>query len=773
MRAGGEVVTASLALPGARDVLAPVKAFIDRYRHMAAVRRGGRAAVVMPAMFAVADKVIGNPTMATFAAFGSFAMVLLVEFGGPMRDRIQAQLTLSLVGAALVCLGTLASRDVWLSVTAMAVVAFLVLFAGVVSSVLASATTSLLLAFILPVSLPGPVSSIPDRVEGWGLAAGGAMAAILLLWPSPSQDPLRSAASAACRALASRLRSDVACRRGLLSGPAEHDAAVAESTAAIDGLRRTFQATPYRPTGLSTAARTTVRLVDELSWMNVILAQTLDPAAAGIGETSIAVKLAAAEVLDQGSALLTAPQTSPDGLRSAAAELRVALVKMERGATLELPVARTTTGPATEMEDEQISEFLTSLDPSFRAQEVSFAVDLIASNIDRTVAAEHRSWWERLLGRQPEGLNGPWAAAQERAAAHLEPHSVWLHNSLRGAAGLAAAVLTTDEISLQHSFWVIFGALSVLRSNALNTGQNALRGVLGTVVGFAVGSGLLELIGTNTTVLWFLLPLAVLLAGVAPVLVSFAAGQAAFTLTIVILFNLVAPAGWKLGLIRVEDVAIGCAVSLVVGVLFWPRGASASLRKALAEAYADSARYLDRAVTFGALRCDVTRAQAVAPVEDALRAAAASRRLDDTFRTYLAERGAKPAPLAEMTSLVTGVAALRLAADAVVDLWEHDDHPDSGDRAAARVELLRTSGLVRDWYDDLAAGLAGTEELRDPLPPDNEADRHLIDAVRHDLRSEDGTASATAVRVIWTADHLDAARRLQEIVIGPARAAVV
>jgi hypothetical protein len=33
----------------------------------------GRAALVMPAMFAVGDVVIGNPTIATFAAFGSFA----------------------------------------------------------------------------------------------------------------------------------------------------------------------------------------------------------------------------------------------------------------------------------------------------------------------------------------------------------------------------------------------------------------------------------------------------------------------------------------------------------------------------------------------------------------------------------------------------------------------------------------------------------------------------------------------------------------------------
>ena len=71
-----------------------------------------------------------------------------------------------------------------------------------------------------------------------------------------------------------------------------------------------------------------------------------------------------------------------------------------------------------------------------------------------------------------------------------------------------------------------------------------------------------------------------------------------------ILFNILQPAGWRVGLVRIEDVALGCAVSLVVGLLFWPRGAAAALGKALAEAYTDSARYLAGAVEFGMGRCD-------------------------------------------------------------------------------------------------------------------------------------------------------------------------
>ena len=60
---------------------------------------------------------------------------------------------------------------------------------------------------------------------------------------------------------------------------------------------------------------------------------------------------------------------------------------------------------------------------------------------------------------------------------------------------------------------------------------------------------------------------------------------------------------------------------------------------------------------------------------------------------------------------------------------------------------------------------------REPVGDDVVADGRLVDAVRRDLGGEDGKASATAVRMIWTGDHLDAARRLQQSIVEPARAA--
>jgi hypothetical protein len=280
---------------------------------------------------------------------------------------------------------------------------------------------------------------------------------------------------------------------------------------------------------------------------------------------------------------------------------------------------------------------------------------------------------------------------------------------------------------------------------------------------------LVYLVGTDTAVLWALLPIAILFAGLAPSAISFAAGQAGFTLTLLILFNLIAPAGWKIGLVRIEDVALGGAVSLVVGLLFWPRGAGVGLSRALADAYRTTSNYLVKAVAYGVGRCDASHPSTAPPTQESLDASAAAQRLDDAFRGYLSERGAKAAPLAEITGLVTGVTGVGLAADGVVDLWSGDGA--EGDRAAARDQLLASAHDVTDWYERFAASLAGAEAVPAPLADDDAAGVRLVTAVERDLRDPEGAATATGVRVIWTGDHIDAVRRLQATLSAPAAAA--
>ncbi|MGW4489663.1 FUSC family protein [Amycolatopsis sp. NPDC004368] len=729
----------------------------SRDNNLSALRRTGRAAIVLPSLFAVGNLVLGDAVTGLFASVGSVALLLFVDFGGPIRDRVFAQGALVLAGGALISLGTLVSRTVWLAAATTVVVAFVVLFAAVVSSVLASATTSLLVSFILPASLPGSLATLPDRLLGWAMAGVVSMVAIAVLWPSPVRNPLRIATARACALLAQRLRTEVECVRcGFLPNlVAEVDDVVAESSAAVTALRHSFFGTPYRPTGLTTSTRTLVRLIDEVVWLDEILARM--PVAEGHGATTAAVsevKLAAAVLLDHGAGLLQAAASAPDHLLTELARLRAAREAMEVAVTSALPAPDT-------------AEFVTSLEPSFRAQEMSFAITAIAQNIELTVAARRRSWWEHLIGRRPDGTGSAWTSVQERTGAHVAWNSVTLHNSVRGGIALGLAVLVAGLTGVEHSFWVAFGTMAVLRSNALSTGQSAVRALLGTVAGIVVGSGLILVLGHDPRVFWVLLPIAVVFTGLAPAVISFAAGQAGFTVVLLLLFTLIQPAGLQLGLVRVEDVAIGCAVSLVVGFVFWPRGAAAELRRTVADALADSARYLREAVEYGVSRCDALVPATTEPGEESRRAAAAARRLDDTFRGFLTERGPKQVPLADVAAMITAVAVLRLTAEAVLDLWRRDAGGPGGDRTAARAEVLASGDEVAHWYEATAAALRGSGTVPPVKSRDPAADARLLTAVHRDLSGHDHQGTATAVKMIWTADHLDAARRLQPTLSGP------
>jgi hypothetical protein len=97
-------------MPQPRELAAIEHAREHRGAQDRCARRNRHAGV-----FAFAEQVIGNPQASLFAAFGSFAMLVLVEFGGPRRTRLVAYLALAAVGAAFIVLATLCSRDAWLA----------------------------------------------------------------------------------------------------------------------------------------------------------------------------------------------------------------------------------------------------------------------------------------------------------------------------------------------------------------------------------------------------------------------------------------------------------------------------------------------------------------------------------------------------------------------------------------------------------------------------------------------------------------------------------
>jgi uncharacterized membrane protein YccC len=678
-----------------------------------AALRAARATIVIPLLFALTFKVIRNEQMTLFAVFGGFATLVVTSFGGTRRDKAIAHLGLAAAGSLAIVIGTLASGSAWLAAVVTVPVAFVIYFAGSATPNASAGVTGCLFAFVLPIASTGGAGVLLSRLEGWWLASAVGTAAVLLVVARPPGDRLRAQAATLAAALAGQIGAILAAGNphdgnGAARPAADAAARQEELVRTRAGLMDSFVATPYRAVGLAAPDAALANLVHLLDWTTSLVGDAsgtdLDWPTAGAADRDLMD--AAAQTLHGVSAVLRGGQLSIDVSPLWQAQLASAR-----------HLDKVSADPA---------DAVREADRAFHAEAIGIAASaamadaLIAARLARPaeVTALRRDWLANLpevrdaADSRHSDITGQvtWPGPARPAVRETWParlagllstetslRSVWFRNSARGAIALAAAVAVARLIGVQHAFWVVLGTLSVLRTNATATGATAMRGLLGTVAGFAVGAALLVGIGVSPVALWVAFPVAVLVAAYTPGTAPFVAGQAAFTVTIVVLFNLLVPAGWRVGLLRVEDVAIGCAVSLVVGYLFWPRGASSVVGDNLAIAFRSSSGYLSDVVSW-ALGDRPHRPERAAD------AVAAGSRLDDAVRGYLTEQGSKRLTKADLWTLVTASVRLRLTAHSMASLpgrpTPHGD--DSGLHAA----LGRQTAGLSAWYDQLAALVA-------------------------------------------------------------------
>jgi uncharacterized membrane protein YccC len=662
-----------------------------------AAMRTVRATVVVPSLFAVTYKVVGDPQMALFATFGGFATLIIAGFGGTRRDKLAAHAGLAVAGSLALIIGTLVSGTTWLAAVVTVPVTFAIFFAGIGGPNAASGTTAAMFAYVLPVASAGGAATIPSRLEGWLLASAAGTIAVLLLSPRAPGSRLRAAAADLAGELAGRVR---AAAGGEMTKPEP-------MRAAKDRLLAAFTAAPYRPTGLAVADQALSSLVQLLEW-GASQANDAFDGHIDLGKGCPADRellRTAAGLFDDTRALLAGQAAEPDFAALETARAGSAAHLSELSGRAGEPDSRLAAAQAV------------------HAQAIAVVAQGAAAE---ALIASRRASFETTVETlvTTSGLTGV-AGAVALVRRHATFRSVWFLNSLRAAVALAAAVAVADLSGVQHGFWVVLGTLSVLRTSAASTGSTALRALAGTVVGFIVGGALLIGIGTNPNALWVVLPVAVAVAAYAPGTTPFLVGQAAFTVTIVVLFNLLAPVGWTVGLLRIEDVAIGCAVSLVVGLLFWPRGVSAVVGDDLADAFRRGAEYLTQAV-------DWALSELMVPPSAAVAATTAGVRLDDAMRGYLTEQGSKRARKEDLWTLLNAASRLRLTAYTLAGLRtaapaEEGDFggaclplagSDEYAGAPACVSLRLATAQLAGFYDAVADEVSrpGAGQLA-PLPP--------------------------------------------------------
>jgi len=704
--------------------------------------RAIRAMVVACGLFALTSKVIGNAQMATFAAFGSFATLVLASFAGTWRDKLLAHLALALAGSVLLTIGTLVSSSTVVAAIVTVPVTFAVFFAGVTGPNAASGVTGALLAYVLPAASAGTVGIIPDRLIGWWMASVAGTAAVLLFSPrSAGGNQLGSSAST----LASKLADEL---DGALRGEAPEDGLGAALAAKRDLLAQ-FTATPYRPTGLAASEQALANSIELLEWCSALIGDAIRERHDLSDAAPWDLKLVASSssVLRDTASLLAGGSARPDidELERCRAAVLARIDEPgagEPGPHPSGPRPPEPGAPARLREAAQIS---------FHANAIAVAVlgaayeTLIACRLadPEWLDARRRRWYagSSAAARTVQRVSSVATAAHT----HASLRSVWFVNSIRGAVALAVAVAVADLSSVQHGFWVVLGTLSVLRTNAAGTGAIAVRALAGTAIGFVIGGVLVVAIGSDQTALWVAFPIAVLVAAYSPGTAPFAVGQAAFTVMVAVLFNLLVPVGWKVGVVRIEDVAIGCAVSVVIGTLFWPRGVAAVVGDDLADAFRTGASYLTQAMQWA------SGARAAVP-DTAVAAGNAGLRLDEALRGFLAERGTKHIPKQDLWRLVGGSLRLRLTAHAVAEM-----PGDTTGLDAARAVLERRTATLTDWYEQLAEQVGRPDHgAVSTLEPPSLSAAGVVDS------------SSGSYYGVWLCEHLDHLSEHLGELVGPA-----
>ncbi|MCO5319858.1 MAG: FUSC family protein [Microthrixaceae bacterium] len=616
------------------------------------LRKAARLALVMPSMVVLGKVVLDSAEFSTFAAFGAFGLLGLANFGGPRRVRFGLGVGFTLLGGALVGVGTLLSDNPWLSVALVAVVAFSATFVEVLGGYATAGTSVLILAAVLSVMVPAAPGSMGARVTGWLFAGLVSSLALAMLWPRRRRPRVRLELASTARTLAGFMRG----ADRLEAGPLD------DCFTCVLDLRRDVDAAVAGPGGPRSRDQALMYVLDETGRAAVFLQELhilqRDRGLVLLPEDTVVLASAAA-VLEETAELLEGSNVEPslDHLRSLH-DLEMVAVEdyLVDGRLIDEAAEEAASRPAQ-------GGLLQRFDVLFPVRMLSYLVMSIATN---SMVA---------LGRNPSDTSFVIQDAspslhrrrrdtvvRSRAALrnHFGPHSRWFRNALRAGVALGAATAVAEAIDLGYAFWVVLGTLSVLRSSVLDTGSSALQSILGTIGGFAVASAVILAVGDSRTALAILFPLAVFATGYFPGVVGFAAGQGAFTAMVVVLFNLSESIGWTLGLVRLERVALGVAVSVLVALVLWPRGASTGLARAVARELEAALDYLATGLgrVLHGSRSDHDhhrRAQ-----QHAVRACAVA---ESEFGDYLNSRGSKRVSVDSWAPLVAQPHALMLCGD--------------------------------------------------------------------------------------------------------------
>lgn len=535
-----------------------------------ALRKGLRAGIAVPTTYAVVGATVGG-TASLFAAFACFSALVFADFQGPVKRRVRGYAALLVGGALLVLLAGAVADDLAAAAVTVFVVAFVLRFVGCLGGYAVVAGSTLMTGFALAV-MATPVTEVDQRIGGWVI--GTVVATVVALATTPRyRYPARHDLAAHARRLAADLRTLAA---GVRPDP----------RSGLEGVTRArmeLERSVARPLNSAAHQRALTGLLDGLGRATLVV-ERLEPidrsdipgAHVGLGEASTDchdLATLAAETFEVTASALT--EGTPVDLEGVHAELTEHRRRLVRALATEDPAVRV------DVERQAAATIGYRMAASLAA--VAAADAAVAAG--RPTAQDPQPLLDVEVEIPRPGVRSFLDRTVAVLGFHLRWHSTRFRNSLRAGVALAAALTIARAWEFDHGFWVLLGTLMVLRSGAVDTTASAVEALKGAGAGFVVAAPLAFFFAGEDAVLWVILPLATFVAAWAPAAIGLGTGQAAFTVFVVVLFNLFTPEGAETALVRLETVATGVVVAAAAGVLFWPRGPEATIGPLAARYY--------------------------------------------------------------------------------------------------------------------------------------------------------------------------------------------
>ena len=204
-----------------------------------------------------------------------------------------------------------------------------------------------------------------------------------------------------------------------------------------------------------------------------------------------------------------------------------------------------------------------------------------------------------------------------------------------------------------------------------------------------------------------------------------------------------------------------------MGLLFWPRGATAALGRALSQAFVASSGYLADAVD----RLTMTsRFVDTGPGQEA--SYRAYLLLDDAFRQFFAERGAKVVSVEAISRLFTGSNRLRMAAYTLATLPVRppaDGQQEVESVAVAEAVLRDSYASSHRWYQEFADMLEDRRASLDLQLPHSEVLHHVLRNAFDDVRAQQRVDRVqTTLQMLWADELLENQGQMQSDLLASA-----